>query len=84
MDDFKADLIVNASGLGARELANDGQVFPVRGAVKRISLDAKNVKTVSPNSTMNVLEDSNLNTLKANAWLIPCKERLSMNKVVLN
>jgi hypothetical protein len=50
MDDFKADLIVNASGLGARELANDGQVFPVRGAVKRISLDAKNVKTVSPNS----------------------------------
>ncbi|CEN60222.1 hypothetical protein ASPCAL02663 [Aspergillus calidoustus] len=71
MDDFKADLIVNASGLGARELANNDQVFPVRGAVKRVSLDAENVNAVSPDSTVKVLDDSNLNTVKANAWLVP-------------
>lgn len=38
MDDFQADIIVNASGLGARQLANDDQVFPVRGAVRRVWL----------------------------------------------
>lgn len=37
-DDFKADIIVNASGLGARTLANDNQIFPVRGAVRRMTL----------------------------------------------
>ncbi|KAK4445389.1 hypothetical protein QBC34DRAFT_472711 [Podospora aff. communis PSN243] len=39
MDDFKADIIVNASGLGANVLASDNQVFPVRGAVRRMTLD---------------------------------------------
>ncbi|KAK3291606.1 uncharacterized protein B0H64DRAFT_469441 [Chaetomium fimeti] len=39
MDDFKADIIVNASGLGAKVLASDNQVFPVRGAVRRMTLD---------------------------------------------
>ncbi|KAK0670476.1 FAD dependent oxidoreductase-domain-containing protein [Cercophora samala] len=38
-DDFKADIIVNASGLGARTLANDSQVFPVRGAVRVNKVD---------------------------------------------
>ncbi|PVH95034.1 FAD dependent oxidoreductase [Periconia macrospinosa] len=38
LDDFQADIIVNASGLGAHTLANDNQVFPVRGAVKRINI----------------------------------------------
>ena len=36
MRDYNADLIINATGLGSRELACDHQVFPVRGAVKRI------------------------------------------------
>ncbi|KAL2837985.1 hypothetical protein BJX68DRAFT_259403 [Aspergillus pseudodeflectus] len=75
MDDFKADLIV----------------FPVRGAVKRISLDAENVKAVSKNSTVKAddqdptakadsqdstvkaLKDSDLEILKANAWLVPAQ-----------
>ncbi|KAB8272564.1 hypothetical protein BDV30DRAFT_227289 [Aspergillus minisclerotigenes] len=36
LSDYHADIIVNASGIGARELATDSQIFPVRGAVKKI------------------------------------------------
>ncbi|KAF9580640.1 hypothetical protein BGW38_002630 [Lunasporangiospora selenospora] len=36
LKDYGADLILNATGLGARELADDEDVYPVRGAVKRI------------------------------------------------
>ncbi|KAK5815500.1 FAD dependent oxidoreductase [Linnemannia elongata] len=36
LTDHKAHLIVNATGLGARELADDDDVYPVRGAVKRV------------------------------------------------
>ncbi|KAB8204541.1 hypothetical protein BDV34DRAFT_226341 [Aspergillus parasiticus] len=32
-----ADIIVNRSGIGARGLATDIQIFPVRGAVKKIT-----------------------------------------------
>ncbi|KAE8383419.1 FAD dependent oxidoreductase [Aspergillus bertholletiae] len=34
--EYHADIIVNASGIGARKLAADTQIFPVRGAVKKI------------------------------------------------
>ncbi|KAE8350254.1 FAD dependent oxidoreductase [Aspergillus coremiiformis] len=37
---YNADIIVNATGIGARELATDGQIFPVRGAVKKIKRPA--------------------------------------------
>ncbi|KAE8393179.1 hypothetical protein BDV23DRAFT_149690 [Aspergillus alliaceus] len=33
---YHADIIVNASGIGARELVADSQIYPVRGAVKKI------------------------------------------------
>lgn len=36
LEDHEAHLIVNATGLGARELADDPDVYPVRGAIKRI------------------------------------------------
>ncbi|KAE8337487.1 hypothetical protein BDV24DRAFT_167206 [Aspergillus arachidicola] len=36
LSDYQADIIVNASGIGARELATDTQIFPVRRAVKKI------------------------------------------------
>jgi glycine/D-amino acid oxidase-like deaminating enzyme len=36
LEDHKAQLIVNATGLGARELAEDKDVYPVRGAVMRV------------------------------------------------
>ena len=46
--EYEADAIVNATGLGARELANDTDVFPVRGAIKRINNenddDFKNIR----------------------------------------
>ena len=38
---YGADAIVNATGLGAHELASDDDVFPVRGAVLRIVNDGK-------------------------------------------
>ncbi|KAG0279745.1 hypothetical protein BGZ95_000344 [Linnemannia exigua] len=36
LKDHEAHLIVNATGLGARELADDDHVYPVRGAVMRV------------------------------------------------
>ncbi|KAJ1323275.1 D-amino-acid oxidase [Microdochium nivale] len=36
LKDHKADAIVNATGLGAKYLADDDDVYPVRGAIKRI------------------------------------------------
>ncbi|SPO02445.1 uncharacterized protein DNG_05118 [Cephalotrichum gorgonifer] len=36
LKDHGADAIVNATGLGAKELAEDNDVYPARGAVKRI------------------------------------------------
>ncbi|KAE8151157.1 FAD dependent oxidoreductase [Aspergillus avenaceus] len=36
LSEYRADVIVNATGIGARQLANDSQMFPVRGAVRRI------------------------------------------------
>ncbi|KAF5002472.1 hypothetical protein FDECE_10631 [Fusarium decemcellulare] len=36
LDSFDADAIVNATGLGARELAGDADVYPARGAVRRV------------------------------------------------
>lgn len=34
--DYKADAIVNATGLGARDLIKDDDVYPVRGAIRRV------------------------------------------------
>ncbi|KGO58304.1 D-amino-acid oxidase [Penicillium expansum] len=36
LTDYKADVIVNATGLGAKDLLNDQDVYPVRGAIRRI------------------------------------------------
>lgn len=36
LKDLSADAIVNATGLGAKELAEDDDVYPVRGAVRRV------------------------------------------------
>lgn len=36
LEEHKAHAIINATGLGAKELAGDDDVYPVRGAIKRI------------------------------------------------
>ncbi|KAJ5333051.1 D-amino-acid oxidase [Penicillium brevicompactum] len=36
LKDYKADVIVNATGLGAKKLFNDEDVYPVRGAIRRV------------------------------------------------
>ncbi|KAK0735454.1 FAD dependent oxidoreductase [Apiosordaria backusii] len=67
-DDFKADIIVNASGLGARVLANDNQVFPVRGAVRRMALQPKKPPADSSQATKERIE-----FLQKNAVLLPAQ-----------
>ena len=37
LEQYKAGAIINATGLGARDLVDDADVYPVRGAIKRIS-----------------------------------------------
>ncbi|CAI7650284.1 unnamed protein product [Penicillium manginii] len=36
LTDFKADVIINATGLGAHDLIGDKDVYPVRGAIRRV------------------------------------------------
>ncbi|KAI1207906.1 FAD dependent oxidoreductase [Annulohypoxylon truncatum] len=42
LEEYKAQAIINATGLGAKELVGDTDVYPVRGAIKRISNDNTN------------------------------------------
>ncbi|KAI1775052.1 FAD dependent oxidoreductase [Hypoxylon cercidicola] len=37
LEEHKAQAIINATGLGAKELVGDTDVYPVRGAIKRVS-----------------------------------------------
>jgi glycine/D-amino acid oxidase-like deaminating enzyme len=36
LTDFNADVILNATGLGAKDLVKDEDVYPVRGAIRRV------------------------------------------------
>lgn len=36
LNDFGAQVIVNATGLGSKELVGDNDVYPVRGAIRRV------------------------------------------------
>ncbi|KAL2262418.1 hypothetical protein VTK26DRAFT_1412 [Humicola hyalothermophila] len=66
MDDFGADIIVNASGLGARVLANDSQIFPVRGAVRRMKFTRrKNAAKVPGHEEASAFLESNAVLLPA-------------------
>ncbi|KAK2761191.1 hypothetical protein FQN54_001712 [Arachnomyces sp. PD_36] len=81
MDDFQADIIVNASGLGARQLAKDEQVFPVRGAVRRVLLGSSSAPSEQPNENTEQraareLEAERVKSdqfLKGNALLVPAQ-----------
>ncbi|EIW55004.1 nucleotide-binding domain-containing protein [Trametes versicolor FP-101664 SS1] len=44
--EHRADAIVNASGLGAYTLANDDQVYPLRGAVLRLLNDGEKFEKI--------------------------------------
>ncbi|EMD32956.1 hypothetical protein CERSUDRAFT_98964 [Gelatoporia subvermispora B] len=46
LKEYEADVIVNASGLGAKELAGDDTVYPLRGAVVRVHNEGKIFPTV--------------------------------------
>lgn len=54
---FSADAIVNATGLGAHELASDDLVYPVRGGVLRVVNDGKDFPRVTTASIVSTETD---------------------------
>lgn len=53
LKNYAADAIVNASGLGARKLALDDAVFPVRGGVFRVLNDGLGFPKITSAAVMN-------------------------------
>lgn len=37
-------VVVNCTGLGAREIVPDGRVFPIRGQIFRVNIDQDTIK----------------------------------------
>ena len=56
--------IVNASGLGARELASDNTVHPARGGLLRLVNDGKDFEKVTLATVVNKIEKTDFNKLK--------------------
>ena len=61
---YHADAIVNASGLGARELANDSTVVPARGGLLRLVNDGKDFEKIAHAMVVNKDKKADFNTLK--------------------
>ena len=64
LEAHQADAIVNASGLGARELASDGTVHPARGGLLRIVNDGKDFEKVTIAMVVNKAKNTGFNKLK--------------------
>ena len=55
---YQADAIVNASGLGARELASDNAVLPARGGLLRLVNDGQDFERITHAMVVNKAEKS--------------------------
>ena len=64
MEAHQADAIVNASGVGARELASDSTVHPARGGLLRLVNDGKDFEKVTFATVVNKAEETDFNKLK--------------------
>ena len=60
---YKADAIVNASGLGARELASDDAVLPARGGLLRLVNDGQDFERITHAMVVNKAKKSDCNKL---------------------
>ena len=64
LETYRADAIVNASGLGARELASDSTVHPARGGLLRVMNDGQDFEKVTFATVVNKAEKTDFNKLK--------------------
>ena len=64
LEAHQADAIVNASGLGARELASDSTVHPARGGLLRLVNDGKVFEKVTFATVVNKAEKTDFSKLK--------------------
>ncbi len=61
---YKADAIVNASGLGARELASDSTVTPARGGLLRLINDGTDFAKITHAMVVNKTHKADFDKLK--------------------
>ena len=64
LETYQVDVIVNASGLGARELASDGTVFPARGGLLRLVNDGKDFERITHAMVVNKEKKADFHALK--------------------
>ena len=64
LEAHQADAIVNASGLGARELASDSTVHPARGGLLRLVDDGKDFEKVTFATVVNKAEKTDFKKRK--------------------
>lgn len=63
LEAYQADAVVNASGLGARELASDNTVFPARGGLLRLVNDGTDFEKITHAMVVNKAEKADFNKL---------------------
>ena len=73
--EYGADVIVNATGLGARELAGDESVFPVRGAVLRIINDGSDFPVITSSMIFSTDSDENGN-FRDVVFMVPRNDKI--------
>ena len=72
---FAADAIVNATGLGAHELAADDSVYPVRGGVLRVVNDGKDFPRVTTATVVSTETDDTGNYMDV-IFMVPRNDNI--------
>ncbi|KAL4954360.1 FAD dependent oxidoreductase [Aspergillus filifer] len=72
---YSADVIVNATGLGARELAGDDETYPLRGAVLRVINDGSAFPKVTT-SLIVTAETNEDGTYEDIAFIVPRNDNI--------
>ncbi|OBZ70625.1 D-aspartate oxidase [Grifola frondosa] len=73
LEKYQADVILNATGLGSRELAQDDSVYPIRGCLIRVKNDGKRFPIIKE-----VLAVSNTDTEKMDniVFIVPRNDQI--------
>ena len=64
LDAYRANVIVNASGLGSWELASDGNMIPARGGLLRLVNDGKDFEQITHAMVVNKEKKADFHKLK--------------------
>ncbi|KKK15032.1 hypothetical protein ARAM_004652 [Aspergillus rambellii] len=73
---FHADAIVNATGLGASDLANDHTCYPIRGALIRLLNDGTDFPKIDAAMAVPVETDPNLSPTAELIFLVPRNDHI--------